>query len=133
MTILSRSAYAFVARRSAQATDQTTALLQKLGTVIRSSKQAKEGGGVSFVIPRELKSARASLISRARHTSDSLTEAKRRGAVSHILNPTFLTPHAHTPKWRFRHKVGEWAKHETCATEQPGPLLRCAKAQPIRV
>ena len=53
MTILSRSAYGFVARRSAQATDQTTALLQKLGTVIRSSKQAKEGGGVSFDIPRE--------------------------------------------------------------------------------
>ena len=46
MTILSRSAYAFVARRSAQATDQTTALLQKLGTVIRCSKQAKEGGWV---------------------------------------------------------------------------------------
>ena len=45
MTILSRSAYAFVARRSAQATDQTTALLQKLGMVIRCSKQAKEGEG----------------------------------------------------------------------------------------
>ena len=128
MTILSRSAYAFVARRSAQATDQTTALLQKLGTVIRSSKQAKEGGGVSFVISRELKSARASLVSRARHTSDFLTEEKEGEWY-----PAFLTPHAHTLKWRFRHKVGEWAKHETCATEQPGPLLRCAKAQPIRV
>lgn len=54
MTILSRSAYAFVARRSAQATDQTTALLQKLGTVIRCSKRAKGGrGSVSFDIPRE--------------------------------------------------------------------------------
>ena len=54
MTLLSRSAYAFVARRSAQATDQTTALLQKLGTVIRCSKRAKGGrGSVSFDIPRE--------------------------------------------------------------------------------
>lgn len=46
MTILSRSAYVFVACRSAQATDQTTALLQKLGTFIRCSKRAKGGGGV---------------------------------------------------------------------------------------
>lgn len=77
MTILSRSAYAFVARRSAQATDQTNALLQKLGTVIRCSETGERGrGGVSFDIPRESKSARASLVSRARHTSDSLTEEK---------------------------------------------------------
>ena len=54
MTILSRSAYAFVARRSAQATDQTTALLQKLGTVIRSSETGeRERGSVTFDIPRE--------------------------------------------------------------------------------
>lgn len=92
MTILSRSAYAFVARCSAQATDQTTALLQKLGTVIRSSKQAKEGGGISFVIPRELKSARASLVSRARHTRDFLTEAKKKGSDFRILNPTSTYP-----------------------------------------
>lgn len=47
---------------------------------MRSSKQAKEGGGVSFDIPRELKGARASLVSRARHTSNSLTEAKKKGS-----------------------------------------------------
>ena len=44
--ILSRSAYAFVTRRSAQATDQTTALLQKLRTVIRCSGTCERGRGV---------------------------------------------------------------------------------------
>ena len=48
MTILSRSAYAFVARRSAQATDQTNALLQKLGTVIRCSETGERGRGGVF-------------------------------------------------------------------------------------
>lgn len=36
-------------------------------------------GSVSFDIPREWKGVKASLVSRARHTSDFLTEAKKEG------------------------------------------------------
>lgn len=129
ITILSRSAYAFVTRRSAQATDQTTALLQKSGTSYTAQKRAKEGGRVfrsTFLVNERVLEP----LSWTKQDIRAIFLQRQEGGEWY---PAFLAPQAHILEWHFRHRVGELAKHETCATEQPGPLLRCAKAQPIRV